>query len=397
MAVRTLTYLTLAVLAGSPSVLPAQRAAIPDLVWPAPPETARVRYLGALTGEADLGRREGFFRRLARVITGGRRERTLHLERPFDVHAGAEGRLFVTNGLRGGLVVLDRGSRAASVLGGDVPGGIGKAMGLGGDARGYVYLADAGARRIVVFDAAGRFVRFVGGSRLLYNPVDVAATADGRRVYVVDSYLHQVLVFDTAGSLVTRIGRQAVDLASRTTRTVTARTTTDGDGTALPHPGGTTQHLSSDLWQNRGGEPSEMRYPVSVAVAPDGEVYVSDQLNFRVQVFDPEGRFLRTFGSIGDRPGTFTRPKGIAIDRHGHVYVVDAAFNNVQMFDREGRLLLAFGSLGNGPGQHWLPIGITVDAEDRIYVADRYNNRAQLYAFLADPAAPLASAEAGRR
>ena len=71
-----------------------------------------------------------------------------------------------------------------------------------------------------------------------------------------------------------------------------------------------------------------------------------DSMNFRVQIFDPDGKFLRVFGKLGDSFGQFARPKGIGVDSEGHVYVVDSAFNNVQIFDETGRLLLFLVGLG---------------------------------------------------
>ena len=132
----------------------------------------------------------------------------------------------------------------------------------------------------------------------------------------------------------------------------------------------------------RGGPERVAEGPTAVAVGPDGAVYVSDQMNFRIQVFDRDGHFRRAFGQLGDTPGSFARPKGVAVDAAGHVYVVDAAFNNVQVFDSTGVLLLAFGSLGHGEGELWLPMGLAIDGGDRIFVADRYNNRIQVYQYL---------------
>jgi len=107
-----------------------------------------------------------------------------------------------------------------------------------------------------------------------------------------------------------------------------------------------------------------------------------DSFNFRVQIFDKDGKFIKKFGGVGTGLGMFSKPKGIAIDSEGHIYVVDAAFNNVQIFDTEGRLLLFFGEMGNRPGQFWLPAGMAIDKDDNIYVADQYNRRINVYKYL---------------
>jgi hypothetical protein len=61
------------------------------------------------------------------------------------------------------------------------------------------------------------------------------------------------------------------------------------------------------------------------------------------------------------------------------VYVIDAHFECVQIFDPQGRLLLTFGEEGHGPGQFWLPTGIHIDDDDRIWIADSYNRRVQVF------------------
>jgi DNA-binding beta-propeller fold protein YncE len=104
-------------------------------------------------------------------------------------------------------------------------------------------------------------------------------------------------------------------------------------------------------------------------------------MNFRIQVFDLDGRFISSFGSHGDGSGDFAQPKGVGIDAEGHVYVVDALFNRVQIFDEQGVLLLVFGGDGGAPGEFWLPSGLQI-AGDRIYVADSYNRRVQIFQFL---------------
>ncbi len=360
-----------------------------DTVWPAPPEPARVRYAGALRSDADLGRREGFLTRFTRRLTGGGRANVLTIERPFDVLATAD-RLYVTNGTLRAVVMFDRGQRRGRLLGADVPGGLSRPMGLGGDAAGRVYVADPGARRVVVMGPDGGFLRAFGGVGVLANPVDVAVDAVADRIYVVDSYLHQIVVFDSTGSVQGRIGRQVGLVSAR------ARPVQDSTPAADSHGARGASAEPSDVWENRGGEPGEFRYPFAAAVGPDGTLFVADQMNFRVQAFDRRGDFVRQFGRLGDTPGSFTRPKGVAVNSAGHVYVVDAAFNNVQVFDAEGRLLLSFGSLGHGPGQLWMPLGISIDPADRIVVADRYNNRAQLFQYLPLPDAMPVVESAGR-
>jgi tripartite motif-containing protein 71 len=69
-----------------------------------------------------------------------------------------------------------------------------------------------------------------------------------------------------------------------------------------------------------------------VAVDEDGYIFVADSRNDRVQVFTPNGQFLKKFGLKGNGPGEFDRPSGICISPAGEIIVVDFGNNRVQVF-----------------------------------------------------------------
>jgi DNA-binding beta-propeller fold protein YncE len=394
--------------------LPVGRRVTAKVVWPAPPEPARIAYAGFLRSDLELGRKESFFARLKQALAGTEKS-VVALQRPYDVYTDDADRMYVSDGSLSRVVVFDPKTKATRFLGTEGHGRLGKPMGLGGDGK-QVYVADPAAKRVVVFRADGEFVRAFGGDAVLLNPVDVAVDAARGRVYVADSYLHQVVVFDLAGNVVQRIGRDAGDIAKKKNVVALLTPRTHSEATRLQYGdapaaaaggreanGSVAAHLPPgyiaeprDLTENRGSGPGEFRYPAHVAVGPGGRMYVSDGMNFRVQAFDSAGRPLGAVGRLGDTPGSFARPKGVAVDSEGHLFVVDAAFNNLQVFDDQGRLLLAFGGMGRGHGELWLPLGLHIDRQDRIYVADRFNKRVQIYEFLSD-AARAAGAGAGAR
>jgi DNA-binding beta-propeller fold protein YncE len=104
--------------------------------------------------------------------------------------------------------------------------------------------------------------------------------------------------------------------------------------------------------------------PTNLAVDKQG----GRLLGFEVQVYDLEGKFLRTIGGQGTGPGRFARPKGVAVDHEGLAYVVDAATQVVQVFDPDGNLLLFFGQPGaSAHGELILPAAVKVDYDDAGY------------------------------
>ncbi len=86
----------------------------------------------------------------------------------------------------------------------------------------------------------------------------------------------------------------------------------------------------------------------------------------------------------GDGPGRFARPKGIAVDGDGHIWVVDEVQSRVQVFDREGRLLIYFGEQGPYPGQFQAAYGIAIDQKNRVIVSEQFPGRVQAFQYVTD-------------
>ena len=130
----------------------------------------------------------------------------------------------------------------------------------------------------------------------------------------------------------------------------------------------------------RGDQEAQFNFPSHLAFAGD-RLFVNDTMNFRIQIFSPDGKHLETFGKHGTGSGYFIQPKGVAIDSEGHVYVADAMANQVQIFDQDGTFLLGFGGTGEGPGAFQMPAGVAI-RDDTIYVADSRNQRVQVFRYL---------------
>ncbi len=131
-----------------------------------------------------------------------------------------------------------------------------------------------------------------------------------------------------------------------------------------------------------GNANGKMRSPHGLALDANDNLYVVDPGNFRIQVFDKNGNFLRKWGSKGSGPGQFQGDlRGIAINKaKGWVYVVDGEGNKISKFDLNGKFINKWGSSGHGNGQ-FADGGreATVDAAGNLWVADMPNFRVQKF------------------
>ncbi|GAB4515950.1 MAG: TIGR03663 family protein [Anaerolineae bacterium] len=191
-------------------------------------------------------------------------------------------------------------------------------------------------------------------------PRAVAVAPDGR-IVVADSDNHRIQVFDADGTFLTQWG-SGCNLYSDRTGCIDP----DGDG---------PRELGDGQFQQ----------PWGVAVDAEGNVYVADTWNHRIQKFTMDGQFLDKWGFFATTDGQLGQPlamwgpRGIAIDSQGNVYVADTGNKRVQKFSPEGQFLGQWGGGGVLPGFMDEPVGLAIDDQDQIYVADTWNRRVQKF------------------
>jgi streptogramin lyase len=117
-----------------------------------------------------------------------------------------------------------------------------------------------------------------------------------------------------------------------------------------------------------GDGPDTFNEPDDVAVAPNGDIFVSDGHrtevgNARVVKFTKDGKFIKQWGGHGSGPGQFEMPHGLAFDSKGRLFVADRGNNRIQIFDQEGTFIAEWKQFGR-------PSGVYIDKKDNIYVAD---------------------------
>jgi hypothetical protein len=305
------------------------------LVWPPPPQTPRIRYLGSISCPADLGIKKSWIKRSVETIFGKEETEETFL-RPFGVFSQAD-ILYVTDTNGKSLHIFDIKNINYSRIFHQFASPIGVAV----DSNRKIYITDSVLKRVFIYNEQGKYLGDVGSRDLFMRPTGICI--DDERVYIIDTICHCVLVFNKKN------------------------------------------YEFLFTFGSNGTQSGEFNYPVDIFLGRDNLLYITDSMNFRVQIFNREGHFLSSFGKQGDGTGDFSKMKGIAVDSEGHIYVVDADFDVVQIFDKEGRLLLVFGGRGINKGQFFLPTDIFIDEKDRIYVADSYNSRVQIFQYIKEP------------
>ena len=140
-------------------------------------------------------------------------------------------------------------------------------------------------------------------------------------------------------------------------------------------------------WGSRGSGPGEFLSAMVVTIDEAGLVYVTDWGNNRVQVFNADGEFIRTWGGQTGEEGQVTRtkdgqlfnPTGLAVDGDGNIFVVDRGNSRIQRFTPSGEFLDKIEDAGTGPSRFGVPTSITLDPAGNLYISYFRSNRVQQF------------------
>jgi len=329
---------------------------ISKLVWPSPPSIARVKYTTYYAGEKidytappAKTKKQSWMDRLAGSQVQGNDQKLknfpFQLLGPYGMAVDSKGRLYVADQKVGAVFVFNTETRDVELIRNGYEAHFGLINGVAIDDDDRVFVSDGKLHRVLVFSPKHEVVNQINEG--LVDPVGLAIDTENRFLYVADTQQDQVIVYDADSlKLLHRIGT-----------------------------GGKNHFLTT---------PGDFAAPSNVAVDKEGDVYVTDTLNNRVEIFDADGKFISEFGKHGDAPGYFARPKGIAVDGDGHIWVVDALLDLLQVFNREGQLLTYLGGHGHYPGQFEALVGVAVDKQNRVFTSEQYPGRVQQFRYITD-------------
>jgi DNA-binding beta-propeller fold protein YncE len=324
-----------------------------NIVWPNPPAIARVRYQAFYAAEkisqvaAENGTKKAkWMDRLAGTQPVGDSSKVLfQLVEPYGVAVDSKNNLYVADQKVGAIFIFNTETRNVELIKNRTEAHFSRIIGLAMDDNDRLFVSDPGLRHILVFGADHKPEDVI--TEGMVTPGSLAIDRQNRLLYVSDVELDQVLVYD-ADSL-------------KALRKI-----------------GTTGH------KHELTSPGDFAKPTGLAVDSDGNLYVADTLNNRIEIFDADGRFISTFGKAGDGPGYFARPKGVAIDSDGHIWVADGMQDRVQVFNKDAQLLISFGGHGLLPGQFQGLVGIAVDKMNRVFTSEIYPGRVQQFRYVTD-------------
>ena len=302
---------------------------------------------------------------------------------PNGIAVGADGSIWVSDFI--GVQRFTAGGQFIERVGapGTAPGQTSQPQSLDADSSGNVFVAEVGSDRVSVFDEDGDYLRLFGssgtGAGQFSNPTEVDVDADGN-VWVGDSQSNRVQLFTAAGDYIAAFGAPGTG-AGQLSLDQWLGIASDGKGRVWVSDPGSDRvqrwvvsrfdsFFHSAALGSTGTGQGQLESPSDLATDAQGNLWVLDRGNNRVQKFGPDGQFVSQFGAAGSGDGQLNAPSAIAIDSAGDLWIADKGNNRVQKFSPGGQFLAKFGAYGTNPGQLWSPNGIAVGADGSIWVSD---------------------------
>jgi DNA-binding beta-propeller fold protein YncE len=251
-----------------------------------------------------------------------------------------------------------------------------------------MFLLNRGPQALVEFDETGKFIRIFGDG--LLKRAHGLRIDDAGNLWVTDGLAHVVMKLNRQGEILLTLGtkgeagkwdeatgshhfNQPNDLAFGRNGDifVVQGHTPEGDG-------GDPRVLKFDkngkfikTWGGRGAEPGQFTEAHGIAVDAQGQLWVTDRENQRIQIFDQDGTFIREH-KYGGLPSSL-----IIGDRY--IWVANGFAGQLLQLDLNGRVLAAIGKLGKGVGEFTEAHSVTVSPAGEIWVGDSVGNAVQKF------------------
>ncbi len=201
---------------------------------------------------------------------------------------------------------------------------LGEVAGVAVNSKGHIFVFSRGnttgpaygaaAAQLLEFGPDGKYIREIGRNLYAWSYAHAVRVDPDDNTWAIDKGSDMIIRFNPEGRVTMVFGRkkEASDEAAPWTRVNPPRPAVDG----------------------------QFRQPTDVAWDTEGDIFISDgYINSRVAKYDRNGRWVKQWGERGTRPGEFNTPHSIVADAKGNIYVADRGNRRIQVFNPDGKFL----------------------------------------------------------
>ncbi|PSO52108.1 MAG: hypothetical protein BRC34_13355 [Cyanobacteria bacterium QH_1_48_107] len=279
-----------------------------------------------------------------------------------------------------------------------------------------IYVADSEKDRIAVFNQQGEFQSDFGQDQIGDEPAPLTFNDETGQLFVGDVGGNEIDVFNPDGTYDRSFGEFTVGTERPFEGPAGMAFTPDSETLyAANYAGDEILEFDPETGEQldsigvRGDEAGQLYGPAAIDVSDSGNLYVSEQLNSRIQVLNPEGESIRTFGESRFRPvrpsssqpvpadigpGDLSGPVDLTLDEDNNVYVADTLNNRIQAFDSQGNYITQFKEFPADPPGYFWTVGAKYE-NGKLYTSDFFNNRVVVADKVPEPSSVLGTALLG--
>ncbi|MEW6104111.1 MAG: 6-bladed beta-propeller, partial [bacterium] len=260
----------------------------------------------------------------------------------------------------------------------------------------YLYIADTGNCRIVRCNLDGSNPLVYGdvgkGEGKFMQPQGIGVTPQGD-IYVVDTGNHRIQKLKDNGttiSFVKTIGQEGEGIVQFLLPRDIAIDFRNGyflvcdsfnqriskfslDGNPI------NSFSGSNSFGQWGTQTGKLWHPYGIDIDNQGNIYVADTYNHRIQKFSSQGSYILSFGKMGQGEGEFLMPCDVVVDNDGYISVIDTENQRVQKFSSSGGYIEFYGKPGQGKGKLMHPQKGIIAKDGNLYVVDSTGNKFEAF------------------
>lgn len=241
-------------------------------------------------------------------------------------------------------------------------------------------VANTGANAVDLFTAGGEFLFRIGETGGLSVPIGASALSSGQ-IVILQEKSTVLKIYDEAAQQLDTFNLTAVDSSSKIR---ISRIFADGKDNLYFLDAANRQVLVLDKsWQRKmrvgASGRGKLRQPFDLAVDNAGKLYLTDESDCPIRVFDPKGRFLFCLERQLPAKDRYWRPAGICADSKGRIWALDAGAAAIRVYDPNGNWLQSMDSADNDAYKFFFPVQITVDRYGKLYLLEKGKNAIEVF------------------